>query len=277
MAGRVAQRSADCVGGIPPRLEDHPVAKAGLRLPGAAFPRPLAAPRTAWDWGPPAMRPSEVKELHGVVNGHESRLGAEQVRVQALEEARHIDVPGARRCGAGGQRPPDYCRASAKDSTNGSWRAGSALLGFQQSSGGQHRSERVAHQPARPPPALELARAAAPAQTPAAGGPAAGSGTPPPCAAPLAVHPSMRWLRCPFRSSHNCVSRALTHRGIRSGAGFAMAGELRVNEPAPLAKPVSPPQPAKDARQAGMREGQCHARQEHERVDLAGAGLGEQF
>ena len=42
------------------------------------------------------------------MNGHELWLGAEQVRVQALKEARHVDVAGVRRRGAGGQRPPDH-------------------------------------------------------------------------------------------------------------------------------------------------------------------------
>ena len=69
---------------------------------------PVALAQLA-SWGDAAfLSRSEVKELRGVVNGHELRLGAEQVRVQVLNEARHVDVAGALRRGAGGQHPPDH-------------------------------------------------------------------------------------------------------------------------------------------------------------------------
>ena len=104
------------------------------RLAAAAF-------RLIW-------RLPEVQELQGVENGREPRGRPIPVRVQAFQQARHVDVSGSiRRDGAGGELAAHRRQRFGEGILRGLDSGRVGLAGVPADLGRQHRIERTAHQP----------------------------------------------------------------------------------------------------------------------------------
>ena len=100
----------------------------------------------------------EIEQLQSFENRRESRLCRQPVRVHAVQEARDVDVPGARRWRLRDEIPFDDGQRFSDGMEERVGSGGIVRVSIPADFRRQHRTERMAHQPAGVPSAPELIR-----------------------------------------------------------------------------------------------------------------------